>query len=78
MFGIHKLEDLIGKLTRLKSTTVLTSDVKVKLHEALVVFVLSSRWRSWFKEKGSMNGNSVCFQPFVKQRAPSRGLNEYN
>ena len=40
------------------------SDGKVKLHEALVVFVHSSRWRSLFKEGGSMNGNSVCFQPF--------------
>ena len=27
------------------------SDGKVKLHEALVVFVHSSRWHSWFKEK---------------------------
>ena len=25
-----------------------------------------------------MNENSVCFQPFVKQRAPSRGLYKYN
>ena len=54
------------------------SDVHMKLHEALVVFVDPFRWRSWFKEKGSRNGNSVCFQPFVDQRAPSRGVNKYS
>ena len=45
------------------------SDVHMKLHEALVVVVDPSRWRTWFKEKGSRNGNSVCFQPFVEQSA---------
>ena len=43
------------------------SDGKVKLHEALAVFVDPSRWRSWFKAKGSMNGNSVCFNPFLNR-----------
>ena len=52
------------------------SDGQMKLHEALVVFFDSSRQRYWFKEKGSGNGNSVCFQPFVEQRVPSRGLNK--
>ena len=54
------------------------SDVQMKLHEALVVFVDSSKWRSCFKEDVSRNDNSVCFQHFVEQRAPSRGLNRYN
>ena len=50
---------LLLSVTERSSMLVSSSDGKVKLHEALVVFVLSSRWRSWFKEKGSMNGNSV-------------------
>ena len=57
---------------------VFGSDVHMKLHEALVVSVDPSRWRPWFKEKGSRNVSSGCFQPFVEQRAPSRGLNRYN
>ena len=50
------------------------NDVHLKLHEALVAFVGPSRWHSWFKEKGSRNGISVCFQSFVEQRVPSRGV----
>ena len=57
---------------------VISSDVHMMLHEALVVSVDPSRWRPWFKEKGSKNVSSVCFQPFVEQRAPSRGLNRYD
>ena len=57
----------------------IASDFHVKLHDAsLVIFVDPSRWRPWFKEKGSRNVSSVCFQPFVEQRAPSRGLNRHN
>ncbi len=46
---------------------------QMKPLEPFSLFSEPTRWRSWFKEKGSRNGNSVHFQPFVEQRAPSHG-----
>ena len=62
---------------RMQFTCMGKNNVQMKLHEPLVVFVDPTRRRSWFKEKGSRNGNSVCFQPFVEERAPSGGLRKW-